>query len=259
MKPFWVGTSWKMNKNAQEAKEWIENIAAYLQNQDCKSQVFVIPPFPYIEQVSKVAQPAGVLVGGQNMCWEDAGAFTGEISPLMLKDCGADIVEIGHSERRHLFGETDETVNKKVLTALKHGLRPLVCVGDSAQEKAWQVSVESVVRQVKIALHGVPYEQLSNVVIAYEPVWAIGEHGVPASAQEAESVHSAIRAALMENYGCEIACAMYLLYGGSVNHGNASELLKQPNIDGIFVGRSAWNADDFRQLVQLSESARPAF
>ncbi|MGP8305961.1 triose-phosphate isomerase [Vibrio sp. YIC-376] len=254
MKPFWVGTSWKMNKIGREADEWIDTITTYLQSIDCKSQVFTIPPFPYIERVSKVAQSANILVGAQNMGWEDQGAFTGEVSPLMLKDCGIDIVEIGHSERRHMFGENDDTVNKKVLAALKHGLRPLVCVGDTEQEKNWNVSVESVVRQVKIALHEVPYEQLSQVVIAYEPVWAIGESGIPASAQEAEQIHQAIRTALFEQYGQEISNSMYLLYGGSVNHSNASGLLKQTNIDGIFVGRSAWCAEDFCRLIDLAEN-----
>ncbi len=254
MKPYWVGTSWKMNKNGQEAQEWIERVSTYLQSQKCSSQVFVIPPFPYIAQVSNVAGTAGVRVGAQNMCWEDAGAFTGEVSPLMIKDCGAEIVEIGHSERRDMFGETDETVNKKVLTALKHGLRPLVCVGDTAQEKQWQVSAESVVRQVKIALHDVPFERLTDVVIAYEPVWAIGENGVPATEQEAEEIHFAIRAALADKYGREIAESMYLLYGGSVNHANASSLLKQNNIDGIFIGRSAWGAEDFCKMLALVEA-----
>lgn len=253
MKPFWVGTSWKMNKNAEEANVWIDTVTRYLHSQSCSNQAFVIPPFPYIAQVSHVARTAGVLVGAQNMCWEEEGAFTGEISPLMLKDCGVDIVEIGHSERRHLFGETDETVNKKVLSALKHGLRPLVCVGDTRQEKDWQVSAESVIRQVKIALHNVPRERLTEVVIAYEPVWAIGENGIPATESEAEAVHKAIRNALSESFGREIAVSMYLVYGGSVNHSNASGLLQQENIDGIFVGRSAWCAKDFCGLIDLAE------
>lgn len=253
MKPFWIGTSWKMNKNFEEAKVWIDTVVNALQTQNFSSQVFAIPPFPYIEQVSNVAHTAGVLVGAQNMCWEDAGAFTGEISPLMLKDCGADIVEIGHSERRHFFCETDETVNKKVLAALKHGLRPLVCVGDTLQEKQWQVSSESVIRQVKIALHNVPRERLAEVVIAYEPVWAIGENGIPATEQEAETIHKVIRNSLLNSYGREIADSMYLLYGGSVNHDNASGLLKQENIDGIFIGRSAWCANDFCRLLMQAE------
>lgn len=255
MKPFWVGTSWKMNKSGQEANEWIDIVSSYLQQEADQSQVFVIPPFPYIERVSQIAHPAGILVGAQNMCWEDAGAYTGEISPIMLKDCGADLVEIGHSERRQMFGENDDTVNKKVLSALKHGLRPLVCVGDSQQEKNWNVSEESVVRQVKIALHDVPADMLTKVIIAYEPIWAIGEHGVPATEHEAERIHFAIRSALVKSYGKNIADSMYLLYGGSVNHSNVAGLLIQANIDGVFVGRSAWNAEDFCRLVDLAEGA----
>ncbi|MCE0494886.1 triose-phosphate isomerase [Vibrio salinus] len=254
MKPCWIGTSWKMNKTGREATKWIENVVDYLQTANCHHQIFVIPPFPYIEQVSRMAHVGKVLVGAQNMCWDDAGAYTGEISPIMLKDCGATLVEIGHSERRHWFNESDETVNKKVLAALKHGLRPLICVGDTEQEKNWSVSVESVVRQVKIALHNVPHEKLSSVIIAYEPVWAIGDKGIPATEEEAEFIHSAIRTALTEMYDKEIADSIYILYGGSVNHSNAVGLLKKPNIDGVFIGRSAWDSEDFCRLIQISET-----
>jgi len=245
MKPFWVGTSWKMNKNAQEAKEWIENIAAYLQNQDCKSQVFVIPPFPYIEQVSKVAQPAGVLVGGQNMCWEDAGAFTGEISPLMLKDCGADIVEIGHSERRHLFGETDEVVAEKVKATLNAGLIPIVCVGETEQERENEETMAVITRQVKAVMDILPSFS-DSLVFAYEPVWAIGT-GKTATCEQAEEVHKNIRQILI-SYNHELGNSTRILYGGSVKPENSKELFSSENIDGGLIGGASLKVDDFLHI-----------
>lgn len=254
MKTIWIGTSWKMNKTALEAKEWASSVIPALKKCDSRIQAFVIPPFPYLVQVNELLHNESIKLGAQNMCWQDSGAFTGEVSPLMLKDCGASIVEIGHSERRALFGETDETVNLKVLSALKHGLTPLVCVGDSAQEKNWGVSVESVVRQVKIALHSVSQDDATKVILAYEPIWAIGENGIPATKEEAESVHRVLREVVIEKYGSDIGQAMTLLYGGSVNLNNASELLDQPNVDGVFVGRTAWNADGYLELLRIAHS-----
>lgn len=254
MKTIWIGTSWKMNKNAAEAKQWLSLVIPALKECDADIQAFVIPPFPYLAQASELLDNQPIKVGAQNMCWQDSGAFTGEVSPLMLKDCGASIVEIGHSERRAMFGETDETVNLKVRSALKHGLTPLVCVGDSSQEKNWGVSIESVVRQVKIALHTISHDEATKVIIAYEPIWAIGENGTPATEQEAESVHRVLREVLIDKYGTDIGQEMTLLYGGSVNLDNASGLLDQPNIDGVFVGRTAWNAAGYVELLRIAHS-----
>lgn len=182
------------------------------------------------------------------------GAYTGEISADMAKDIGASLVEIGHSERRQLFNETDETVNKKVRAALDAGLSPLICVGDTAEEKRWGVSAESIVRQTKIALYGVKAEELNRVIIAYEPVWAIGEHGVPATSEEAEQGLNTIKNALITRYGNPEAQSVVLLYGGSVNQSNAAELIRQPSIDGLFVGRSAWEAEGYRALLSIAQS-----
>ncbi|MCW8345869.1 triose-phosphate isomerase [Vibrio sp. ZSDZ65] len=254
MKKIWVGTSWKMNKTGETAQDWANAVSTSVKNCNAGVQPFVIPPFPYITNVVSHFSDTKMKVGAQNMCWQDEGAFTGEVSPVMLKDCGATLVEIGHSERRGLFGESDKTVNQKVRAALKHGLTPLVCVGDSADEKQWGVSIESVVRQVKIALFQVPLAQVSQVIIAYEPIWAIGENGTPATNEEAEGVHQAIREALSRQYGEPIAQDMTLLYGGSVNLDNASELLDQPNIDGVFVGRTAWQASGYLELLSIAQS-----
>ncbi|MDC5805779.1 triose-phosphate isomerase [Vibrio europaeus] len=254
MKKIWVGTSWKMNKDAHSAEAWASAVAPALKQCSEHVQPFVIPPFPYLTLVSELFKFQPIRIGAQNICWQDSGAFTGEVSPVMAKDCGASIVEIGHSERRAMFGETDKTVNLKVKAALKHDLTPLVCVGDSAEEKEWGVSAESVIRQVKIALYGIEADQLTKVVIAYEPVWAIGEHGTPATKEEAETIHCAIRHALAESYGHDIARDMVLVYGGSVNLANASELLEQDDIDGIFVGRTAWDAQGYAELLSIANS-----
>lgn len=253
MKKIMLGTSWKMNKTLLEALDYCAVLARCL---DAAAgafiQPFVIPPFTLVREVSHAVAQQGIncLTGVQNMHYADAGAWTGEISPAMVRDTGATLVELGHSERRHFFGENDADIQKKVQVALRNGLRPLVCVGDSAQEKAWGVSCETVTRQMKIALAGLDNAQVETVIIAYEPVWAIGEGGTPASAQEAQTVHRALRQALAERYGAETAQRVALLYGGSVNPHNAGELILCPDIDGLFIGRAAWDAEGFCQLVR---------
>lgn len=252
MKKIYIGTSWKMNKTLADALLYCEQLRTfYPENLKKQIQPFVIPPFTCVREVSDYIQRHNLncLTGVQNMHFEDSGAFTGEISPIMAKDTGAKLVEMGHSERREFFGETDMTVNKKVHAALKHQLTPLVCIGDSAQEKAWGVSHEAVVKQMKIALYGVDKTQVEQVIIAYEPIWAIGEHGVPATPEEAESIHHRLRLALTEMYGTEIANKIILLYGGSVNLENSTLLITQPNIDGLFIGRSAWQAKGFCNIL----------
>lgn len=254
MKTRWIGTSWKMNKTSDEVAAFCQQILPALQGCPEWIQSFLIPPFPYVQQVGEALGSVDTLTGVQNICWAEQGAYTGEVSAKMAKDIGASLVEIGHSERRELFNESDHTVNLKVHAALEQGLMPLICVGDSLEEKRWGVSLESIVRQVKIALHGVSAEQLARVWIAYEPVWAIGEQGIPASADEAESGLAAIRAGVRQCFGEACAEHTVLLYGGSVNPDNAAELLQQPNIDGLFIGRSAWQAAGYAQLLQIAAS-----
>lgn len=255
MKKIWLGSSWKMNKTSTEVAKFCIDVEPFLQRTSNKIQSFFIPPFPYVEALNKTLGKHDSYIGVQNIGWAEAGAFTGEVSALMAKDIGADIVEIGHSERRKLFNETDGTVNKKVNSAISQGLRPLICVGDTADEKHWQVSVESIIRQVKIALFDIDPKQLDKVIIAYEPVWAIGEHGTPATAIEAENGLRAIKHSLIETYGKEEASKIVLLYGGSVNCDNAAELIQQPSIDGLFVGRAAWDASGYAKLLAIVESS----
>ena len=170
----------------------------------------------------------------------------------MLKDSGVQIVEIGHSERRSMFGETDNLVNLKVHQILANGMQPLICIGDTADEKNWDVSVESVVRQVKIALHDVPDEDIGKVLLAYEPVWAIGEHGIPASAAEANRIHREIKSALVAQRPGLVRESITILYGGSVNPDNAAQLLSELDIDGLFIGRSAWHVEGYLNILNIA-------
>ncbi|SYU04698.1 triosephosphate isomerase [Klebsiella pneumoniae] len=253
MTPIWLGTSWKMNKPLSQAMAWCETLAARMP-EGCHPaiQPFVIPPFTAIQPVSHFLQThqLPLLTGAQNMHEADQGAWTGEISAAMLAETGATLVELGHSERRAAFNESDAAINRKVHSALGHGLRPLICIGDSAEEKRWQVSRESVVRQMKIALYGLSHQQALRTLIAYEPVWAIGEHGTPASPQEAGVIHQALRQALCELFGHETGTRIPLLYGGSVTLQNAVELLRQQEINGLFIGRAAWDAQSYCDIVQ---------
>ena len=188
------------------------------------------------------------------MSWEDQGQFTGEISPLMLKELGLDLVMIGHSERRHVFGETDVEENKKVKAALNHGFTTLLCIGETAEEKKFGISAEVLRTQLKIGFHDVPAKQANNIWVAYEPVWSIGVNGTPASADYAEEV---IKNCLREIFG-EAADEIPVLYGGSVNPGNANELIVQPSIDGLFTGCAAWDADKFNMLIRNAKATYEA-
>nr|WP_314263519.1 triose-phosphate isomerase [uncultured Moellerella sp.] len=254
MKKIMIGTSWKMNKPLSEAMNYCRELSERLPEVLHPSiQAFLIPPFTAIHPVSEYLKQhqLDVLVGAQNMHFAEQGAWTGEISASMIAETGATLVELGHSERRNAFNETDATINKKVHTALAHGLRPLICIGDSADEKQWGVSSESVIRQMKIALYDLDEQQALQMIVAYEPIWAIGEHGVPATAQEAQAIHLVLREALCERFGKEIGLKITLLYGGSVNPSNAVELLCQQDIDGLFIGRAAWSAEGYSALIQL--------
>jgi len=256
--PLWIGTGWKMNKTLGEAEVYARKLKEFWAAGNPRTEVFIVPPFTVLGRVCDILQGSAIKVGAQNMHWEGKGAFTGEISPVMVKDCGAHLVELGHSERRAYFGETDFTVNKKVLAALSHGLRPLVCVGETAIEKEFGVARDFVVRQVKVALRGVPATRIGEVILAYEPVWAIGESGTPAEPDYANEIQGQIRAGVVELYGKENAAQVPVLYGGSVNRENAVSLVKQSEVDGLFIGRAAWNADSFIELIRVSVKAKGA-
>lgn len=263
MKKLFFGTNTKMYQSSSETLSYLRELSALTADMDRDvMELFVIPPYISLEQAAAKISPDSVMIGAQNMYWEDQGQFTGEISPRMLKDLGVRLVMIGHSERRHIFRETDQEENKKVLSALEHGFTALLCIGETLDQKNFGVSDESLRIQLKIGLAGVRIEQLSRLWIAYEPVWAIGVKGIPASPEYTQERHHAVKDCLQELFGSGSG-QIPVLYGGSVNAENAPRLIVQPDIDGLFVGRSAWNAADFNKLIRDSVSRvmpqRPPF
>ncbi len=249
----YIGSTWKMNKTLAEAVEYLSYLRRALAVGSSMT-IFVVVPFTHLWKARAMLDGTAILLGAQNMHWEEAGAYTGEISPVMLQEIGVDVVELGHSERRQYYNETDYTVNRKVLAALSHGMRPLICVGEHLIEREYGVAKEVIARQVKIALHRVRREDCSRVWIAYEPVWAIGEGGTPAEPTQAAEIHVHIRQTLLELFGPEHGHAPPILYGGSVSRANAAQLLQQPAVDGLFLSRSALDA---RSFVELIHAVRP--
>ena len=244
----WIGTSWKMNKTLAEALVFADVLARALPRIAPEIQPFVIPPFTAARQVKGALAETRIKVGAQNMHWDDQGAWTGEISPLMLRDCGLDMVELGHSERREHFGETNRTVGLKAAAALRHGLLPLVCVGETLAERDAGRAQEVLRAQVLGALEFAGEAMLAKpILLAYEPVWAIGARGVPASADYAGQQQRFIK----EVAASVLPAAPPVLYGGSVNPDNASELIVEPGIDGLFIGRSAWQAEGYVEIMRL--------
>ena len=243
---FWVGTSWKMNKTLAEAKTFAEGLKAADGGRHSRIQRFVIPPFTAVREVKAILAGTSVKVGAQNMHWADEGAWTGEVSPLMLKDCGLDLVELGHSERREHFGETDETVGLKTEAAVRHGLVPLICIGETLADRESGRAADVLARQVRGALGRLEGAQKqAPVLLAYEPVWAIGEKGIPASADYADARHAEIAEVARGLLGRPVPC----LYGGSVNPQNCAELIACPHIDGLFIGRSAWKVEGYLDIL----------
>lgn len=254
MKKLYFGSNLKMYKDIRSTVAYLtelENLTKDLDRNEIT--MFIIPSYTTLESASSAVDHSSIMIGAQNIAWEEKGQFTGEISPLMLQEVGMDLVMIGHSERRHVFHETDEEENKKVLCALRHDFTTLLCIGETAEEKQYGLTVETLRRQLKIGLFETPNELLKNLWIAYEPVWSIGVNGTPASAEYAASVHSEIKKCLAELFGKD-AAQIPVLYGGSVNPSNAEQLICSKDIDGLFVGRAAWNATDFNQLIRNSIS-----
>lgn len=245
-----VAGNWKMNKTIYETRDLLNEIKPLVETVDDVS-VLVCPPFVGLGIARRVLEGSNILVGAQNMHWEAKGAFTGEVSAAMLKDL-AEYVIIGHSERRTLFGETDETVNKKVLAALSNGLKVIMCVGETLKENQAGATAEVVSRQVRHGLNAVAAADVKNVVIAYEPVWAIGT-GLAATPEGANDVHkNVIRPILRDLFGDEAGNSMLILYGGSVNEKNAKELFSQSDIDGGLIGGASLKAASFAAIVDAA-------
>ena len=245
-KPIIAG-NWKMNKNRKDAEQLITELVPLVK--DAKCDVVICVPFTDLDTAVKATKNTNIKVGAQNVHWAESGAFTGEISADMLKEIGVEYVIIGHSERRQYFGETDESVNKRTLKALEAGLKPIICVGETLAEREKGKTDEVVTRQTKAAFKDIPKEELKNIVIAYEPVWAIGT-GKTATAEDANSTIKVIRETMAELY-CK-NCAeetVRIQYGGSMNPKNASELMAMPEIDGGLIGGASLKAEDFSKVV----------
>ena len=241
-----IAGNWKMNKSRAEAKALVEELRPLVENAGCG--VVVCTPYLDIETAVKAAEGSNIKVGAQNCHWADHGAFTGEIPAEMLREAGAEYVIIGHSERRQYFGETDETVNKRTRAALDAGLRVILCCGELLGERQQNIMEEVVGRQIKVALLGVSKEEMKNIIIAYEPVWAIGT-GVTATADQAEEACAFIRGLIAKLYGEETAEATTVQYGGSMNAKNAGELLSKEDVDGGLIGGASLKAPDFAAIV----------
>ena len=247
-----VAGNWKMNKLPSEAAALIEGIRAATNNGDCGVEVVVCVPFTAITEAAKALEGSKIGLGAQNMHWKDSGAYTGEISAGMLKDLGVQYVILGHSERRQYFAETDETVNLKLKAALAAGLTPIVCVGETLEERETGKMEEVIVKQVTEDLAGCEAD-FAKIVIAYEPVWAIGT-GKTATSDQAQDVHALIRTTLAK-MNPDQADAVRIQYGGSMKPSNAAELLAKKDIDGGLIGGAALKAADFAGIIEAAAKA----
>ena len=244
-----IAGNWKMNKTPAETTALINEMKPLVADAGC--DVVLCTPFVDLQAALEATAGSNIGVGAENCHFEKSGAFTGEVSAPMLTSMGVKYVIIGHSERRQYFGETDETVNKRTLAALENGLTAIVCVGETLTQREQGVTAELVAMQTKIALLNVTAEQLKNVIIAYEPVWAIGT-GRAATAEQANEVCALIRATVASLYGKDAADALTIQYGGSMNAGNAEELLAQPDVDGGLIGGASLKAPDFAAIVKAA-------
>ncbi|MGI6235861.1 MAG: triose-phosphate isomerase [Christensenellales bacterium] len=237
-----------MNNNKGETLDFLESFLP--KTQGLTAEAVICPPFTDLYAAADKLEGTAVKLGAQNMHWEEKGAFTGEISPLMLKEIPCDYVIIGHSERRQYFAETDETVNKKVKSALKHGLLPIVCVGESLAQREEGTTMTWILSQVEKALKDIKAEEMEKIVFAYEPIWAIGT-GKTASAADAQEVIGAIRKKIVEMYNQDVAEKVRILYGGSVKPDNIKELMGEADIDGALVGGASLKPDSFYALCSF--------
>ena len=241
-----IAGNWKMNMLPNEAISFIEQITPLIK--DTKNEVILCVPYTDLFYSLLTAQNTNIKIGAQNMHWEEKGAYTGEVSGQMLKSIGVEYVIIGHSERRQYFAETDETVNKKVKTALANELKPIICIGETLEQREQGKAEEVITKQTMLALEGISKEQMKNIVLAYEPIWAIGT-GKTATSEDANNSIKWVRNKVEELYGKEIADEVIILYGGSVKADNAKELFSTTDIDGGLVGGASLKVDEFSKIV----------
>jgi len=257
MRRFLVAGNWKMNTDLATGTALTTALAAAAKDEHAGAEVLVCPPYPYLTAVAAAASGSAVQVGAQDAYFEASGAFTGEVSVGMLKDVGCSHVIIGHSERRHVFGETDEVTNQKVKAGIAGGLKVILCVGELLSEREAGQTEAVLDRQMSGGLEGVSEEDAADLVIAYEPVWAIGT-GVTASPEQAESAHAHIRKWVAERYNSAFSDQIRILYGGSVKPDNAATLMQQPNVDGALVGGASLTAENFVPIIDAAKTLASA-
>lgn len=248
-----IAGNWKMNNTVAEALELAECVKTRVLDVK-RTEIAVAPPFTALYAVGSILKNSNIRLSSQNVFWEEKGAFTGEISPLMLTEAGCAYAIVGHSERRQYFGETDESVNKRIKAAIAHGLMPIVCIGETLAERESGKAMEVIYTQLTGALRGVGLDGIKKIVIAYEPVWAIGT-GKNATPQQAEEVHRHIRVLIGDLYGTEASGQIRILYGGSMNPENAPDLLSQPDIDGGLIGGASLKVGSFTAIIMAAENA----
>ncbi len=246
-----IAGNWKMNNDLNESKDLITKLLAGLKNTNVNCEVVICPPFTSLSEVSSMIKGTVIKLGAQNLHQEENGAFTGEVSAKMLLGSGCDFVIIGHSERRNIFMERDDLLNKKIRRAINNNLKPIFCVGELLEEREKNITNQVIESQVLKGLDDFSAEELKNLIIAYEPVWAIGT-GKTATPQQAEEVHQFIRNLIEKRFSKEFADNLRILYGGSVKPDNSKDLLSQKNIDGALVGGACLNADSFLSIIKTS-------
>uniref|UniRef100_A0A7V2ZMM4 Triosephosphate isomerase n=1 Tax=Ignavibacterium album TaxID=591197 RepID=A0A7V2ZMM4_9BACT len=246
-----IAGNWKMNNDLQQSISLIEELKSKLQNKTLNCEVIICPPFTSLTEAKKLIEGSVIKLGAQNMYYEDSGAFTGEISAAMLKSVGCEYVILGHSERRTIFGERDEMINKKIRKAISEKLKPIFCVGETLEEREKDVTEKVIKKQIEKGLKDITPDEILDVIIAYEPVWAIGT-GKTATPQQAQEVHHFIRKLLANMYSKDFANLITIQYGGSVKPENARELLSQKDIDGALVGGACLKADSFIGIIEAA-------
>ncbi len=246
-----IAGNWKMFNNLTETAKLIDELKEKIKNEKLNCEVIICPPFTSLEAANNHIKDSVIKLGAQNLYFEESGAYTGEISASMLKSVGCEYVIIGHSERRTIFKEKDELLNKKIKKALASGLKPIFCVGETLQEREESITEKVINTQIVNGLKEIPAEEMEKIIIAYEPVWAIGT-GKTATPGQAQEVHVFIRNLISELYSKEIAGKLIIQYGGSVKPDNAKELLSQPDIDGALVGGACLKADSFYTIIKAA-------
>ncbi len=245
-----IAGNWKMYNDVNGTVNLISEIKKVMSDKNLNAGLIVCPPFTNLETASELLKDTSIKLGAQNMYFEESGAFTGEISPLMLKSVGCEFVILGHSERRTIFGEGDQVINKKIKTAIKHALKPIFCIGETLDEREKGVTFKVIETQLKNGLEGLGEGELANLIVAYEPVWAIGT-GKVATPEQAQEVHKFIRELIAKMYSQNFASQLIIQYGGSVKPENAKELLGQADIDGALVGGACLKAESFIKIAEV--------